>query len=706
MDLQTRSKSDTIAPYGRGALPLEQTAVNKTPGAAQGLMTIGTLYSYLYCMLASSVIVSLPILGGAMYLAGSIALILAALMRGSQHRVLSRSMRTTLILLLSLVLLGLFALITIFPIRLDSGDFWRLAGIVLCIVVRPLFTRYILERALIQNKKTMVILERVAGIQLMFLPLLLLLLLLPPLSRGTVWALVGGFALSGVLECFPLERMRQQLAPFSPEDQKEINALREVHAFRVFQWVALAVAAGVQVTQVMAYTYIAVTARALVVCMLIALMCTYAASWAASALLRRTIDGSSDPNFVLMAGLILWLYGLILFILSLDAHRAVVAYLSLALCTMGSTACVRVVAHMEEDMRRVAAFAIGRAPSGAVDRAQQIRIEYAALLGQMAALLGLTLITAFTANDFPDTWDQAFRAFSPLLTLPALALVTAAILCALLFPLTRQHLDKLKKYADLRKNGLDNPPLHDQLEAVVVKKSLKRYGIKIILFILRPLFYHRIRGKENLHLDEDIPCVFVCNHGEIYGPVVTNLYVPFSFRPWSTYEMLDQDAVARHTMDGAFRNVSGLWRKALGFFMEKIAAPALVWILKSVDAIPVYHDHPRKLMQTFRETIAAMEAGDNILVFPENAGTTADHRYAREGISPFFTGFVMIGQMYSAKTGKCPLFVPLYADRHRHTITFGTPIRYNDQINPNEEKELLCAQLREEILRMAGLENE
>ncbi|MBQ9265149.1 MAG: hypothetical protein IJ189_13205 [Clostridia bacterium] len=47
---------------------MEQSVVQKRrmSNATQGFMTIGTLYSYLYCMLASSVSVSLPIVGGSM----------------------------------------------------------------------------------------------------------------------------------------------------------------------------------------------------------------------------------------------------------------------------------------------------------------------------------------------------------------------------------------------------------------------------------------------------------------------------------------------------------------------------------------------------------------------------------------------------------------------------------------------------------------
>ena len=42
----------------------------------------------------------------------------------------------------------------------------------------------------------------------------------------------------------------------------------------------------------------------------------------------------------------------------------------------------------------------------------------------------------------------------------------------------------------------------------------------------RQLYYHRVIGKENLSGYEDGTMVLICNHGEIYGPVVANLYVP------------------------------------------------------------------------------------------------------------------------------------------------------------------------------------
>ena len=236
-----------------------------------------------------------------------------------------------------------------------------------------------------------------------------------------------------------------------------------------------------------------------------------------------------------------------------------------------------------------------------------------------------------------------------------------------------------------------------------MQKKKKKLGVKIVEAVLRPFFYQRVCGTENVHLDKDIPCVFVCNHGEILGPVVCTLFSPYPARPWTAYEMLDRDMVIDRTMNGAFGNIKGPLRKPLHGVMTHIGAPLLTWLLKNEFCIPIYHNNPRKLMQTFRETIAAMQEGDNILVFPENAATSADHKYVTEGVSEFFTGFTMIGQMYANKTGKCIQFVPMYTDKKKRLMTFGMPTRYDDSAPVNEEKERLCTYLRGEIMRLAGL---
>lgn len=229
-----------------------------------------------------------------------------------------------------------------------------------------------------------------------------------------------------------------------------------------------------------------------------------------------------------------------------------------------------------------------------------------------------------------------------------------------------------------------------------------RFCTRFLIALLRPFYRHKLIGAEKLKLDEDIPCIFVCNHGEISGPVVTTLYMPFAYRPWVTHEVLERDAVVDQVCNGALKYRPILGHKADRFVMTHFGGPLAVKVLSGVDPIPVYRDDPRKLVKTFRETAAAMKDGSNILVFPEDTSTEPDGRYVREGVSKFYTGFTMIAQLYYNQTGNCPLFVPIYISRKDRTMTFCTPIRYRPEDASAENKEMLCKNLRDEMLEAAG----
>ena len=219
--------------------------------------------------------------------------------------------------------------------------------------------------------------------------------------------------------------------------------------------------------------------------------------------------------------------------------------------------------------------------------------------------------------------------------------------------------------------------------------------------VLRPWYRHRVIGKENVVKDQDASCVFVCNHGEIYGPVVTSLYVPYYFRPWVTSEMCDPAIIADYIYTNTFSKKQWIPRRLRRPLCTRVAGPFLAWIMRSVDSIQVYHQNPRQLMTTFRNTVDAMEAGDDILVFPENGSAGNDGHFVREGVGEFFTGFATIGQLYHRRTGKNCQFIPIFADKRRRTIAFGKAVRYNGDNAPAGEKERICALLRGEMLRLA-----
>ncbi len=682
----------------RGGPPMSPSRKNQK---GHELMNVDSLYAFLYCTLASNVLLNQPIMGGSLYLAGHAAVIFLHSRRQLRREIISPALRRTgFFMAIGIALLSL-VIMAIAPITIESEDFWLLAALVLCILLRPEITRYSLEKSAVEKRRTGGILGRLCLIQLAFLPPMALMLFLSPMGKGAAWSLLGGYVVSGLLESLTLSNVRYTLTGYTDEEKETLQQLSGVHAYRMYQNTAIGITAALQITLVIVYTYLAVTADRLIVSMALALLCTYAAYFATDALLKKRIRKTRDQSILTCVGLAIWLGGLVNFISTLDHPTLWQSSLSLVLCTVGATVCTRSMSRMEKDMQRVAIFGLGRNPGSLTDASMHIRLQYATLLGQLLSLIGLLLISIFARGDFPADWETLFLSFSPLLTLPAVCLVTVALIFALSFPMTYEHMAKLRHYLDLQEKGEENTPLKNQLEAVVIKKSLKRYGIRLIILLIRPFYRHKVLGREHVKPDKDIPCIFVSNHGEIYGPVVNVLFVPYSFRPWTTFEMIDPALIADRVCGGFLKEQKVLPKKFCFFLVDKIAAPFLSWIMRQVESIPVYHDNPRKLMLTFRETVAAMEAGDNILIFPENPA--ADGKYRKEGVSEFFSGFTLTGQMYHARTGKCCQFIPLYANKEKRTITFGTPTRYNPDNAPADESQRLCTVLRQEMIRLSQL---
>jgi len=172
--------------------------------------------------------------------------------------------------------------------------------------------------------------------------------------------------------------------------------------------------------------------------------------------------------------------------------------------------------------------------------------------------------------------------------------------------------------------------------------------------------------------------------------------VPFPFRPWSISDLMDDlDTVSAFCYKYEISPITWLsekWKRRLSRWMGKAA----IWMTKSIEAIPVYRNKPRMLMQTFRLSVEAMEAGDSLLIFPENPDAKSLDRpgYVSEGVGEFFTGFTMLGQLYYNRTGKCCTFVPIFADKKKRVISFGKGIKYNPDLPPTEEKMRLVGELK------------
>ena len=656
------------------------------------------LIDYLYCLLASTVIVGQPLPGGAMYMAVLVTRLAARLTRPDQWRTLPKATRVSGYILSALSALIALALLLIYPRSVDLPHLWVLFGLILAVKLRDELIGRVNSSCLRRCLRPVQRALRLAYAQLLFI-LLPVPLLFFTQQTDTAWYLLGGFALTGFVGGYALYTLRAAPPPQPPRENSGLpEALSQVNALKSFATVLAFTTTALQVTMVLSYTLIGTTAGDLLLCMGIAFLCTYIPVRLVNSLMNSRRSVRRDPSNMLLSGLMLWLISLVFLWQNISDHQTVWAYVSLALCTAGTALAGASLQSLSRAMDDIIAFVSGARPDGSAVSPHAARANLAGLFGQMISLIGLGLLLFFSPGSSREVNLQ------PTLMLPALVLVAAALFAAFRFPLDQKVRGKLHRFLMLKENGETNQPLQRQLEDLIVKVHRRHYGIKLLIIVLRPFFYVRLADQENVVLDRDTSCVFVCNHGEMYGPIVTNLYVPFSFRPWSINEMMDKTLTADYLYKYTFIRQRWLPDRLKHPF-SRFVTPILNWMMESLDSIPVYRNTPSELIKTLRASAQAMEAGDNLLIFPENPNDPSQEKngYLQDGIGNFFTGFAAVGQVYAKKTGKCAQFFPIYADKKRRLMRFGKPIRYNPGNPPKDEQQRISDYLRGEMLRMEAL---
>lgn len=678
-----------------------------------GIASFYALFGYLYCMLASSTLGLQPVVGGALYLLGQVTILATHTMKPERRMYLPRSQRVTSLLLGICCGLLALGLLLIYPLAVDLPVIWLMFAIAFLVHLMDRVTSRMYLASLRRGHDRVRRVVRLVEAMLAFIGIAALVFFLSRTAQEA-WYLLGGYALCCLVRAVNLLRMAELPREEAEEAPKEVHAflsqeqrVAQVNAYKSYRAIMLITMTALQVTMLVTYTFIGTRELGLALNMLIAFICITLAQWVTKWLLRRRDRKrpGTEPITSLMIGLLVWLLSLAAFASYGMSKGMVWSVLALAFSTAGVTMATLSLHALEGDVRRVVQFATGEKPGQAVEIAHEALAENAALIGEMLVLLGLMAITLFSRGAIKD--GSLHLIPQPLLLWPALVLVAAAFLAAFRFPLDRRLAEKLRAFLQLKENGETNLPLQKQLEDTVIKVHRRKYGIKLVILILRPLFYVKVVGKEKVRLTPGVSTVFTCNHGEIYGPIVTNLYIPFSFRPWVINEISEPDRSAQYL----YRNTVSRQRwipRRLRLPAAKVVMVFLEWVMRSLDSITVYRDKPRELIKTFRDTASAMEAGDNILIFPENPNDESLEKagYLREGVGEFFTGFTMIAQIYHQKTGKCAQFVPIFADKKRHTLTFGEAIVYNPDNPPQEEKLRISGYLRGEMLRMAGLDQE
>ncbi|MDL2236166.1 hypothetical protein LJC07_08560 [Christensenellaceae bacterium OttesenSCG-928-L17] len=315
-------------------------------------------------------------------------------------------------------------------------------------------------------------------------------------------------------------------------------------------------------------------------------------------------------------------------------------------------------------------------------------IEWNLTYAVFLVLLFLTLISFIAEGKANEFGDMPFVNFlmRSMTAWPAIC-IFVALIYALMQPLNKDYAKKLAHYRNQQRLGTVNPALKTQLQLKLVQGT-RRILPSVLRAIVRPLMPCKVIGKEHVDV-ENGPVVFVCNHLEIYGPIITNLHLPFYFRSWIISRMLDREVIAEHLTSGI--NIVFHWvPEKIRAKLPGFVAPIVLYILQSLDPIPVYRGTMREVIKTIQLSVDAMEYEDNILLFPENPG---EGQYKLEGVSQFYSGFVTIGAEYYKRTGNATTFYPMYVNRAKRTLTIGEGIRYDTENSKAKEKDRIVEAL-------------
>lgn len=673
------------------------------------LMSLSTQYHYIYCMMMSSALFIPTVIGGALMMSGLIGVELTRLLMGHGRRALPGGMRAVSLLLLAFMLICNLLLLSVYPAALNVEKMWIVFTLVLLIIMRGTLLRRLVERVMRGSVGKRAFVLFACLLELVPAGVVAAVLFLNMSRTDLAWQMLAGFALGAALEGYGLWRERKDLAVGSPGLSQDpglmgsaSKGLHEIGAYKAFERFHRLILVALQITLVMVYTFIGLTLRELLTSLGLALSLTLLLREGTDWLLRKMENRRPAATQLLLAGLFLWIYGLVLFYRQLgQAPSLLNSSLALALSMAGATVSSTCLAEIERLMASVARYGLLNRLDGYA-QVRRARTELSILGGQMLALALLTLLSA----PWGRSWavadvESLFRSFRPLMILPPMLLLLAAFVSVLHFPMNSRYFRKLRRFLTLNEEGRENPAMKEQLDNVVVKRHKNRYALKVLMILTRPLYYHKVLGKENLAGYEDGTMILVCNHGEVYGPVVANLYVPVSFRPWSASDMMDKEAIVEHMYQGTMKRQKWLPEKWKRPIIRRVFYPLFHWVYQSIESIPVYTGEPRKLVQTFRLTLQAMQAEDNILIFPESGEDHAygERGYVAEGVGRMYTGFAMLAPLYYARTGKRAVFVPIYASRKLRTLFICQGVEYNPDAPANQEKlrivEELLSRMRE-----------
>lgn len=174
--------------------------------------------------------------------------------------------------------------------------------------------------------------------------------------------------------------------------------------------------------------------------------------------------------------------------------------------------------------------------------------------------------------------------------------------------------------------------------------------------------------------------LILSNHEGTDAPMSLEIYLKNApLRMWGAHEMNSGLKQMYKYQTRVYYHEKKHWNLHLARLFCLIASPLTNLFYKGLNLISTYKD--QRFIKTLKESLAAIRAGENIVVFPEDSS----NGYLEE-LEGFYKGFIMLAETCDKAGIDLPIFVTYYRKKDKVYIV-DKPIYYSAFKTENKSRE-------------------
>jgi hypothetical protein len=267
-----------------------------------GFLSVSRMLTLIYCMMLSSVLTGIPVLGGTLITLGTVAQVTQRLFSDKEIR---QTVRTSgLIAYLILLFLNAF-LVIINPVSSGMPSVWALVAVTATILIRDiLYEKYVTIKFEHPEKEKKIIIYN--GItQVVCIGLALLAMLLVPNTPIYMRLLmIIGYGVTGVVEYYSYTRWGGRSEDYTPQDMDAQKNLSGMYAYRAYSVLSFIVLMALQFAILLMCTFMGFAGEESIIYLLLPAICILLGKETAQFILGKAIRREPDAVSVLLVGLL------------------------------------------------------------------------------------------------------------------------------------------------------------------------------------------------------------------------------------------------------------------------------------------------------------------------------------------------------------------------------------------------------------------